>query len=155
MIHITTFDSAFAGSLPHTHKLLAAANLVVHPGVARVVLHGSRGLAGGYRPDSDVDLSLIVDLPQGESFEHELNQVVRTSFDHWQAAVELDMAVIFDIKGCELRCFDQTTWQERVCRLGGVDCFGMYKIQKGFHGMVSGAGIRVELMYPCITIWQR
>jgi hypothetical protein len=155
MIPITTYETSFAGSLPHTHKLLTAANLVVHPSVSRVVLHGSRGLAGGYHPDSDVDLSLIVDPPQGDSFEQELNHVVRTTLDHWQAAVDIDLAVIFDIKDCNLRCFEQATWQERVCRLGGVDCFGLYKIQKGFQGIVTGAGIRVELMYPCITIWQR
>ena len=155
MIHLTTFEPAFESSLPQTLNLLTAANLVVHPNVSRVVLHGSRGLAGGYRLDSDVDLSLIVDPPQGNTIEHELDYVVKTTLDHWQAAVELDLAVIFDIKNCELRCFDQTTWQERVCRLGGVDCFGLYKIQKGFQGIVTGAGIRVELMYPGITIWQR
>jgi hypothetical protein len=155
MIHITTFEPAFASTLPNTLKLLTAANLVVHPGVSRVVLHGSRGLAGGDRPDSDIDLSLIVDPRQGDTFEHELNHVVRTTLDHWQAAVEIDLAVIFDIKDCELRCFDQTAWQERVCRLGGADCFGLYKVQKGFQGIVTGAGIRVELMYPCIRIWQR
>ncbi|HEX5838160.1 MAG TPA: hypothetical protein VFY26_10040 [Anaerolineales bacterium] len=155
MILITTFEPAFASSLPQTLKLLTDANLVVHPGVSRIVLHGSRGLAGGDRPDSDVDLSLIVDLPQEDNFEHELDHAVRTTLDHWQAAVELDLAVIFDIKDCELRCFEQTTWQERVCRLGGVDCFGLYKIQKGFQGIVTGAGIKVELMYPCVTIWQR
>ena len=155
MIHITTFEPAFANSLPQTLNLLTAANLVVHPSVSRVVLHGSRGPAGGYCLDSDIDLSLIVDLPQRDNFELELNPIVLTTLDHWRAAVEIDLAVIFDIKNCELRCFDQTTWQERVCRLGGVDCFGLYKIQKGFQGIVTGAGIRVELMYPCITIWQR
>ena len=155
MIHITTFEPAFASSLPQTLNLLTAANLVVHPNVSRVVLHGSRGLAGGYRLDSDVDLSLIVDLPKGNTSEHELNHIVITTLDHWQAAVEIDLAVIFDTKDCGLRCFDQTSGQERVCRLGGVDCFGLYKIQKGFQGIVTGAGIRVALMYPCITIWQR
>jgi hypothetical protein len=155
MIHITTFETAFGGSLPHIHKLLTVANLVVHPSVSQVVLHGSRGLAGGFRPDSDVDLSLIVDPPQRDNFEQELNRVVRTTLDHWQAAIEIDLAVIFDIQDCNLRCFEQATWQERVCRLGGVDCFGLYKVQKGFQGIVTGAGIRVELMYPCITIWQR
>jgi hypothetical protein len=155
MIHITDFEPALAATLPHTHKLLSSANLVVHPSVSRIVLHGSRGLAGGDRPDSDIDLSLIVDLHQSNGFEQKLNDVVRTTLDHWQAVVEIDLAVIFDNRNCELKCFDQITWQERVCQLGGVDCFGLYKIQKGFHGIVNGAGIQVKLMYPCLKIWQR
>ena len=51
--------------LTDTYALLQTANLVVHPAVSRIVLHGSCGLAGGAHPDSDIDLSLIVDLPAG------------------------------------------------------------------------------------------
>jgi hypothetical protein len=46
-------------------------------------------------------------------------------------------------------------WNDRICRVGGVDCFGLYKTQKGFHGLVRHAGIHVPLMYPCLTIWRR
>jgi hypothetical protein len=43
---------------------MLSATLPVHPRVARTILHCSRGLKGGFRSDSDVDLSLIVDLPR-------------------------------------------------------------------------------------------
>jgi len=57
------FSPTLAQQLPVIYALLRIANLTVHPSVARIVLHGSRGLAGGARQDSDIDLSLIVDLP--------------------------------------------------------------------------------------------
>ncbi len=110
---------------------------MVHPSVSRIILHGSRGLAGGYRPDSDIDLSLIVD-PLTEPFASGrgriLHDVVETTLHHWQAAIELDLAVVFDVQHCELKCFDQTRWDERLCAKGGSDCFGLYKTQKGFKG---------------------
>jgi hypothetical protein len=54
-----------------------------------------------------------------------------------------------------LKCFDRTAWDEHLCPLGGVDCFGLYKIQKGFNGFVTNAGVQVKKMYPCLTIWRR
>ena len=149
------FDPRFAASLPETHALLASSNLTVHPSVARVILHGSRGLAGGYRPDSDIDLSLIIAARQAPDMERQLEDVLETTLGHWQSDIELDLAIIFDLRNCELKCFEQTTWNEQICRLGGVDCFGLYKIQKGFDGLVTNAGIQVKLMYPCLKIWQR
>ena len=50
-----------AGASGPTRELLRAAHLVVHPRVMRVTLHGSRGPAAGFRPDSDVDLCLLAD----------------------------------------------------------------------------------------------
>jgi hypothetical protein len=123
--------------------------------VSRVVLHGSRGLAGGCRPDSDIDLSLIIDAPQDSNIERQLQNVLETTLAAWYADVELDLAVVFDIRGCDLKCFDQRTGNEQICRLGGIDCFGLYKTQKGFSGLVTNAGIQVKLMYPCLKIWQR
>lgn len=148
----------FASLLPATYHLLVSANLTVHPTVSRIILHGSRGLAGGYRPDSDVDLSLIVDtppLPASPSLEALLQEVAETTLHHWQATVEADLAIIFDTRQCGLGCFDQTTWNEQLCLKGGVDCFGLYKVQKGFNGLVTNAGVQVKLMYPCLKIWQR
>ena len=149
------FDPQLAILLPETYELLTSANLVVHPSVSRVVLHGSRGLAGSCRPDSDIDLSLIVGLPQEELSETFFNDVTRTTLDHWHSSLEIDLAVVFDLKQCGLKCFQQTIWKRELCSLGGVDCFGLYKIQKGFHGFVKNAGIQVRLMVPCLTIWQR
>jgi hypothetical protein len=84
-----------------------------------------------------------------------LHEVTETTLRHWHAPVEVDLAVIFDIQTCGLKCFDQTAWDQNFCQRGGVDCFGLYKIQKGFQGLVTGAGIQVKLIYPCLKIWQR
>jgi hypothetical protein len=152
------FSPVFAQRLPATHALLQTVNLVVHPNVARIVLHGSRGLVGGARPDSDIDLSLIVDLPaQPGTMELEslLRTVFETTFNAWQADVEPDLAVIFETRACALQCFTQTNWRESLCSIGGLDCFGLYKVQKGFNGLVTHAGIQVKRMYPCVEIWRR
>jgi hypothetical protein len=142
-------------TLPETSALISSGNLTVHPAVSRVTLHGSRGLAGGYRRDSDIDLSLLVDLPQAQEMEGLLREVLDVTLTHWQGAVELDLAVIFDIKNCKLACFEKVQWDEQFCPVGGVDCFGLYKTQKGFNGFGMRAGIQVRLMYPCLKIWQR
>ena len=78
-----------------------------------------------------------------------------TTLDAWQAAVDVDLAVIYDLKQCGLLCFERNNWQTEVCGLGGMDCFGLYKVQKGFAGFVTNAGIQVKRMYPCLKIWQR
>ncbi len=155
MRRVDNFEPDFATSLPETYALLLSANLTVHPLVSRLILHGSRGPAGGYRPNSDIDLSLIVDTPQGPDLERQLQDVLETTLSRWRAAVEPDLAVIFDIKDCGLKCFEQRSWNEQTCNLGGIDCFGLYKTQKGFKGLVANAGIQVKLMYPCLKIWQR
>lgn len=149
------FEPLFVVSLPETYTLILSANLTVHADVSRVILHGSRGPAGGPRPDSDIDLSLIVDPPQGPEVERQLQEVLETTLSHWQANIEPDLAVVFDVRKCALKCFDQSAWNEQTCQLGGVDCFGLYKTQKGFNGWVTDAGIQVKLMYPCLKIWQR
>jgi hypothetical protein len=149
------FEPHFAVSLPETYTLILSSNLTVHPNVSRVILHGSRGLAGGYRSDSDIDLSLIVDARQNSNMEHLLQEILETTLISWRGIIELDLAVVFDIRGCSLKCFEQRQWNEQTCRTGGMDCFGLYKTQKGFHGLVTNAGIRVKLMYPCLKIWQR
>ncbi len=152
------FLPVLAQRLPATYALLQSANLVVRPTVARIVLHGSRGLAGGARPDSDIDLSLLVDLPTAPGMvelEPFLRAVVDTTCNAWQSDVELDLAVVFETRACALRCFTQTNWREGLCLIGGVDCFGLYKVQKGFSGLVTHAGIQVKRMYPSLEIWRR
>lgn len=158
MVKILKFAFTFSQILPFTHALLQAANLVVHPSVARIVLHGSRGLAGGAHQDSDIDLSLIVDLPAelgAVELAAFLQIVFETTFNAWQADIEPDLAVIFATYPCALNCFEQTAWQAGLCALGGLDCFGLYKVQKGFSGLVTNAGIQVKRMYPCLEIWRR
>jgi hypothetical protein len=157
-LRVLEFEPRLASLLRATHALLRSANLVVHPSVSRLILHGSRGLAGGYRSDSDIDLSLVVDMPPGLSQpdrESLLHDVVHTSLSQWKGTIPLDLAAVFDTQGCELKCFDQARWDEHLCAKGGVDCFGLYKVQKGFNGLVTDAGVQVKLMYPCLRIWQR
>lgn len=155
MVRLIDFEPAFVISLPETYALVMSSGLMVHPSVSAVVLHGSRGLAEGYRLDSDIELSLIIDVPQDMNTERMLQAVLDTTLDHWQGPIALDLAVIFDVQNCGLKCFEQTIWHEQICRVGGVDCFGLYKTQKGFHGLVTHTGIQVRQMYPCLKIWQR
>ena len=155
---IRQFEPPLASSLPITHSILQSANLTVHPMVSFVTLHGSRGLAGSYRPDSDIDLCLIVDTPSNVAF-HEyqavFQDVLEVTIRNWQSTVEPDLAAVFDVRNCGLRCFSKTAWDEHLCSVGGVDCLGLYKIQKGFHGFVTDAGVQVKRMYPCMRIWRR
>ncbi len=144
--------------LPQTHAILSTANLMLHPRVARVVLHGSRGLRGGFRPDSDIDLSLLVEtagIGERKELERVLRAVLDTTLSHWQGTVEADLAAVFDIKGCGLACFDREEYAPGLCEDGGVDCFGLYKIQKGFAGFVPKIGVSVRQMCPCLVIWRR
>ena len=53
------------------------------------------------------------------------------------------------------KCFDRKSSDERLCLQGGVDCFGLYKVQKGFKGLVTNTDVQVRLMYPFLKIWQR
>jgi hypothetical protein len=158
VIQITQYVPELGLRLPSTLELLRSSNLVVHESVSAIILHGSRGLKGGARPDSDIDLSLTVDIPlvtDSESRVEHLHSVSETTLRHWKGPVELDLAVVFDMRSCGLKCFEWTAWDAQSCFQGGRDCFGLYKIQKGFSGLVTGAGVQVKLMYPCWKIWSR
>lgn len=107
---------------------------------------------------SDIDLSLIVDtLPPSAqaNLEFFLRNVLETTRSQWQSAIEPDLAVVFETRRCALKCFNQTAWNNQLCTIGGVDCFGLYKVGKGFNGFVTNAGVQVKRMYPCFKIWQR
>jgi len=82
MVKTVKFEPYFAEALLETYTLIMKANLRVHPSVSRVTLHGSRGLAGGYRSNSDIDLSLIVDAPQTPDMESLLQEVLETTLNH-------------------------------------------------------------------------
>lgn len=156
---IEHFDAEIAARLPEACALLRSSRLAVHPAVTRVTLHGSRGLAGGSRPDSDIDLSLLVETPApppvDDALESLLREVITATLSRWQGPVEADLAAVFPLRSCGLSCFQWTDYDPALCAGLGVDCFGLYKLQKGFSGFVLGAGIRVERMYPCITVWSR
>ena len=158
MRKISEFEPQLASLLPQTHTLLASSNLTVHDRVSRIILHGSRGPANKFRPDSDIDLSLIVE-PLVNISQPELDDLLHDAFDvtktHWRGNIEVDLAVVFEVRNCGLNCFEYTIWEDGICQQGGTDCFGLYKIGKGFNGMVNHAGIQVKLMYPCLKIWQR
>jgi len=158
VITISTFNPSLKTLLPETHALLTNSNLTIHPQVSRIILHGSRGPANTYQPNSDMDLSLIVKpspkIPQ-EQCEDLFHDAFHATKNNWQGTVDLDLAVVFDIRHCGLKCFEHTTWDDGICQPDcGVDCFGLYKIGKGFNGLVTNAGIQVKLMYPCLKIWQ-
>lgn len=155
---IVDFEPDLASQLPETHGLLSSAGLTVHPRVSRVVLHGSRGLARNWRPESDIDLSLIVDGSTPKTLnelEHVMREVLAVTRDSWQGAVEADLAVVFDARGCVLSCFRSRAWRTDLCSIGGLDCFGLYKEQRGIAGLVSNAGVEVRRMYPCLVVWRR
>jgi hypothetical protein len=155
---MTTFQNQFATRLPETYGLLISGGLFVHPAVSRMTLHGSRGLAGGCRPDSDIDLSLLLDpgaVSAAKDLVTLLRDVLRETLMHWRGPVELDLAAIFETRGCALKCFEVSAYDARLCDIGGLDCFGLYKVQGGFDGFVANAGVEVRRMYPCLEIWRR
>ena len=158
MIEVSDYDPRFMESLSKAYELLRSAGLTVHTGVSRITLHGTRGPAGGYRPDSDIDLALHVrpqDVPDSQELGDYLKRVLLTSLDAWVGPIELDAAVLFDRSGCGLVCLGRSGWDDDFCETDGVDCIGIYKIQKGFDGFVTGPASQVQLMYPFITIWRR
>jgi predicted nucleotidyltransferase len=144
--------------LPNTYKILKDSGLMIHPYVYKVVLTGSRGLAGNYRKDSDIDLSLLLDtmnLKSNEGEEKVLKKVLEITLSNWKSEIELDTAVVFDICNCQLSCFNCETSKEKLCKEKGIDCFGLYKIQKGFNGYVPKIGIDIERVYPMMTVYER
>jgi putative transposase len=158
MIQVTEFDRRLATSLPDTFALLRSANLTVHPRVTRIVLHGSRGPAGGDRPDSDLDMSLTMEAAPGTprpALACLLQDVLATTLSNWRNPVKLDLAAVFDTRSCGLGCFDRSGWDEEICAQGGVDCFGLYKIGDGNAGRFIDTGVQVKQMYPCLKIWER
>lgn len=154
MIRVLDFSRPLAERLPETFAILCSANLTVHEHVSRIVLHGSRGLKDRFRADSDIDLSLITDLSAGTDV-NLLHEIFNITMANWKSEISLDLAVVFEVKRCNLYCFEHNEWSDGICSIGGVDCLGLYKIGKGFHGIVREAGVQVRLMYPCLKIWER
>lgn len=157
--HLTVFAPELARLLPETHALLRSAHLVAHPAVERVALTGSRGVGGMPRPDSDVDLSLVVAravLPTDEpAREQLLSAVLETTLLAWRGPVECDLAAVYDERGCGLHCFSGQRDAPPACPQGDSCRFGIYKLQKGFAGYVPWAIIELPKVYPLLEIWRR
>lgn|SRR5690606_21147330 len=153
MLTIADFLPELALSLPETHRLLQTGKLTIHDAVRQVTL------AGGCRPDSDIDLSLMIEpqmLPPDEPERSNLlREVLQTTLSAWHSPVDLDIAAVFD-KGdcCGLRCFSERHWNDSIIQGRGIDCFGIFKIQRGFDGYVE-SGVRLDLVYPMLVIWRR
>jgi len=45
--------------------------------------------------------------------------------------------------------------RELTCLREGPDCRGVYKTQRGFHGLVPDIGLHVQRMFPMLTIWNK
>ena len=142
MDNTLNFEPDFESILPQTYALITSGCLIVHPAVSRITLHGSRGLAGGCRPDSDLDLSLIVDAMQTPDINGYLQDVILTTSSHWQGEVELDLAVIFDTRNCRLVCFEQRKWDDKICLSGGLDCLVSTKSIKGLQAWYATLAYR-------------
>jgi hypothetical protein len=156
VIAVTDLKAELAALCPETARRLRDAAFTVHPRVVAITLHGSRGPRGGYRPDSDVDMCLIVDnegVTEHSELAALLRSVLDTTLTHWQGPVETDLAAAYDRRGCGLSCFEQPAWDEVRCEIGGQDCFGLYKIQRGYEGSVE-QGVELVKMFPCLVIWR-
>ena len=153
---INDYMPGLANALPETYRLLASSRIVVHPSVRKITLHGSRGPAGGYRDDSDIDLCLVTDIRCTVTGDKNagllLKEVLLTTLDNSECPVELDLAAVFDSKNCGLTCFDINDYPQLKCSKSETGCIGIYKIQKGFTGFVPPVFSARE-MYPLFTIW--
>jgi predicted nucleotidyltransferase len=144
------------GLLPETYQILVASGLTVHDSVRSVVLSGSRGPKGGFRHDSDIDLSLLVGgdvLNSANDRGRLLEEVLAVTTRTWKSQVQLDVVAVFDKLSCGLRCFQVTDYPHLHCAQMALDCFGLYKNQKGFHGFVADMQLSIQKVYPIAVIW--
>ena len=153
MVKITRFCPIFAKQLPDTNTLLVEACLWVHDAVEKITLHGSRGPQGGARPDSDMDLCLVVNshtLDAAKDRDALLREALNTTLNGWRSEVKLDAAAVFDKSPCGLKCLNLNEHDPNLCP-ETIGCMGIFKIPDGD---VSGSAVDCSKMYPLITIWQ-
>jgi len=156
MIDITNFNPVLEKNLPETHALLLNSGLSVHNAVDLITLHGSRGPLGGARFDSDIDLCLVINeysLSVASDREILLRKILNTTLDSWHSKIKVDLAAVFDKSKCGLRCLNLNGFDINLCH-STVDCLGLFKIQRGFDGIVSGPFVDCRKMYPFMTIWE-
>jgi hypothetical protein len=158
MIEITAFDPSFRAALPESARLLAASNLVVHPRVESITLHGSRGPSGGARPDSDFDLCLHVELDPSMP-EDRLDQLLRGVIEatrlNWRGTVQVDPAAVYALRPNGLDYFEQPGGSSGLLPNSASGHFAVFKTQKGFDGFVDGDQVLLSKMLPCMVIWRR
>ena len=151
MKHIQEFKNLSRNKLAETEKILRNGNLIVDDSISKIVLMGSRGLLGGFRPDSDIDLGLILH-PGFEPSENTCRKANELTLSRWSGEIELDTAIVFDKMGCGLPCYEKKYFDPGLC-VHGKDCIGLFKIQKGFSGFVPDIGLEVKNIYPVLIIW--
>jgi predicted nucleotidyltransferase len=157
MVEIRKFSREFVDLLPETHELLLKSNMVIHDAVVKIILHGSRGLKGGARIDSDIDLSLVVDgsLYTSARDKHALMYaVIETTRIAWTGEIICDLAALYDRSGCGLSCLNHNQYEPALCECT-LDCIGLFKMQKEFSGFVSGPIVDCSKMYPLISVWEK
>lgn len=152
MKHIEEFRRLRENTLRETEEILRNGNLIVHDAVSKIALLGSRGLKGGHRPDSDVDLGFILNTnyPPDEAL---CREILTLSLSGWKGGIELDAAVVFDKMDCGLLCYNDPGFRPGFCP-HEKDCIGLYKIQKGFSGFVPAIGLEVGKILPVLLIWE-
>ena len=153
MNHIIEFEHLSENNLRETEKILKNSNLMIHDCITKIALMGSRGLKGGYRPDSDIDIGLILHSRFRPPSEELCREAIELSLSHWTSDIELDTALVFDKMNCGLVCYQRQIYDPTLC-LHGKDCIGLYKIQKGFSGFVPEIGLEVKNVYPILIIWE-
>jgi hypothetical protein len=151
MKHIMEFKNLATNNLSETEKILKDGNLVVDDSVCKIALMGSRGLQGGFRPDSDIDLGLILH-PGFAPDDNTCRKANELTLSKWKGGIELDTAIVFDKMGCGLPCYEKQKFDPALCN-HGKDCVGLFKIQKGFSGFVPAIGLEVKNIYPILIIW--
>lgn len=152
MKQLVEFENLSENNLDQTEAILKDGTLVIHDCITQIVLMGSRGLKGGFRPNSDIDLGLVMDnrFQPGEEL---CREAAELTLSHWKSEIELDIALVFDKMNCGLMCYRRQSYDPTLCS-HQIDCIGLYKIQKGFSGFVPEIGLNVKTIYPILTIWQ-
>jgi hypothetical protein len=77
MKYIQEFKNLSTNNLTETEKILIRSNLVVGDSISKLALMGSKGLLGGFRTDSDIDLGFILrpDIEPNEDICRQANEL--------------------------------------------------------------------------------
>jgi hypothetical protein len=157
-IEIKEFSPELKEKLPETYKILKASGIHINPHVKKITLHGSRGPAGNFRANSDIDLCLVTDidirLVPEEHLDALLMRVLLTTRQTLKFPVKPDVAVIFDHLGCGLYCFSVEKYKNLKCRNDADGCMGVFKLDETWKGILPPI-TKVEKMYPYLTIWPK
>lgn len=158
MIHVTENILKITNQkLPATYDIIVAGNLTIDDRIKMAFISGSRGPSYCYHPKSDIDISLVLDqemISDPVQCENDLAEIIELTVNNWKSPVEIDIALLFTINNCDFECF-YTFPEDYRCKLKSPDCFGIYKIQKGFNGFVPKRGVDIDKVFPIEMIWSR